>query len=189
MLASGVFQKIPSLLFLSSALLVAGCQSTPQKVEPRFGLETMTLVGSLKFDHGSDSVVGDVVIRYQEPQQFEMLVTKGPTITICHVLADKDNWHIEFPLQHHALSGQGTPGAEELALWVESRKLVAEAIKRAQFADPFTETMRGSYQSGRTFQMELGDFRKIVGEVMATRMTLSCRGCKSSLEIVVHDLR
>ncbi len=128
-------------------------------------------------------------MRYEEPERFEMLVTKGPTLTLCHLVADRDRWQIEFPVPKRTISGSGTPGNEELALWVESRKMVAEAIRRAQSTDPFTETTRGTYKSGRQFEIELSQFRQIVGQIIATRMRLTCQGCASSLEIALHDLR
>lgn len=176
-------------MFLALAFAFAGCASTPKDVSPKFGLQTMVLLGSLKFDHGTNSIVGDVAIRYERPARFEMVVTKGPTITFCHLVADGNDWKIEFPPQNMTLSGSQTPGNEDLALWVESRTIVAEAIQRAQFADPFTETMNGEFKSGHVFHMELSEFRRVVGQILATRLKLTCQGCKSSLEIVVHELQ
>jgi hypothetical protein len=72
---------------------------------------------------------------------------------------------------------------------VESRKMVTEAIHKAQFGDPNTQTMSGEYKSGRTFRMEFSEFRQVVGMVLATRMRLTCGGCKSSLEIAVREMK
>jgi hypothetical protein len=177
------------LLTVTLALGFAGCQSTPTEVNPKFGLATMTLLGTVKFDQGTNSIVGDAAIRFERPDRYEMVVTKGPTLTFCHVVSDGKNWKVEFPMQKRSLSGSETPGNEELALWIESRRAVSEAIERAQFADPFTETMHGEYKSGHLFKMELSEFRRVVGQILATRLRLTCQGCKSSLEIVIREVK
>lgn len=128
-------------------------------------------------------------MRHDEPGKFEMIVTKGPTITFCHLLADGERWHIDFPAENRSLSGQGTPGNEELALWIETHRMVAMAIKRAQNQQDFTETLRGEYKSGRLFHIEMSEFRKLLDQSFPTRMRLTCHGCKSSIEIVVHQLK
>lgn len=149
----------------------------------------MTLLGTVRFDHGTNSIAGDLAMRYERPQRFELVVTQGTTNQFCHLVADKADWKLDFPGQKRSFSGTETPGDEQLALWVESRTIVAEAVQRAQFADEFTETMRGEYKSGHVFLMELSEFRKVVGQVLATHMKLTCRGCKSSLEIVVREVK
>jgi len=189
MLASSVLQNIRLLAFASLIVLMAGCQSTPQKVEPKFGLETLIIHGAVKFDHGTNSIIAEVAIRYQDPGQFEMVVTKAPGVTFCHVVADKDDWQIEFPIQGHKMTGNKTPGNEDLALWIESRRMIIMAVKKAQSANNFTETIHGEYESGYKFRIELSEFRKVVGQVFATRMRLTCEGCQSSIEIAVHDLK
>lgn len=182
--------RISRIVFpLASALLLAGCAGAPKQVNPQFGLQTLALVGALKFEHGTNSIITDVLIRFEDPGRFELIATKGPNMTFCHILADKEDWRIEFPMEKRTLTGHGTPGNEQLALWVETHRMVVMAVKKAQFQEDFTETVRGEYKSGRWFTIEFSEFRRLVGQIFATRMKLTCRGCQSSIEIALRDVR
>lgn len=171
------------------ACLLGGCQGGGKKVDPQFGLRTLTMVGTIQFERGGAIERGDVIIRREEPGKFE-LVAKQSDQPWVRLLADQEDWQIEFAGKPSPRRGHGTPGDEELALWVETHRMVVMAIKKAQFTEDFTETMRGEYESGgRHWVIDLGDFRRVVGQVFATKMRLACKSCKFALQIEIRQLQ
>lgn len=170
--------------------LFAGCQGgASKKVEPKFGIQTLTMIGALKFEHGTNVTITDVFMRMEEPGKFELVASKGPNDVFCHFLADKENWQIEFPAEKRTHTGHGPPSDEQLAVWVETQRMVVTAIKRAQVVDELSEVVRGAYDNGRHYTMELSEFRNVMENIFATRMKLTCRGCQTSIEIKLRDLK
>lgn len=184
----GVPRPLLPFVAIFCGCLLAGCQGGGKKVDPQFGLRTLTMVGMIQFERGGAVERGDVFIRREEPGKFE-LVAKKSDQPWARLLADQEDWQIEFAGKSTPQRGHGTPGDEELALWVETHRMVVMAIKKAQFTEDFTQTMRGDYESGgRHWVIDLGDFRHVVGQVFATKMRLTCKGCKSALQIEIRQL-
>lgn len=169
-------------------LTLVGCQ-TPAPVNPRFGLQTLEMQGTVTWQQGPGSRVGEFVLRFESPGKFELHATADGGEPWCHLLADGDLWDIELPQRNLRRRGTGTPADEEMALWLETRRMVAMAIKKAMFIEDFTEVVRGEYRSRRLYSMELSEFGRVVGQMMATKMKLSCRGCRSSIQMEVARLR
>ena len=181
-----LLQTVGATLLVLGAL--AGCQSGGKKIDPQFGLQTLTMVGTIQFEREGVVEKGEVQIRREEPGKFELIAKRGEEPWV-RLLADMEDWQLEFAGRGEPHRGRGTSGDEELAVWVESHRMVVMAIKKAQFTQDFTQTMRGEYENGgRHWLIDLSDFRHVVGQIFATNMKLTCKNCKSSLHIQITRL-
>jgi hypothetical protein len=107
-----------------------GCAtlSRHQFAEPAGGWQTRT--GQFRFAAPNTSLIADVVVRYSNAGDFELLLSKGPGVTLLSLRQDTSFAEVKGPLARNGWSGPLDRAPKPLRGWLELRDAILHAQDR-----------------------------------------------------------
>src|SRR5712691_2146271 len=115
------------ICLLAAVCCLTSCQTfRHQLTEPAPDWETRT--GQLQYRGPKTALIGEVLVRYSTRGDFELIFTKGPSVTLLTVRQDSKFVRVSGPLARGSWSGPPNETPARLRGWVSLR----EALLRAQ---------------------------------------------------------
>ncbi|HEY3602351.1 MAG TPA: hypothetical protein VGK72_10375 [Chthoniobacterales bacterium] len=81
-------------------------------------------VGQLQYRGPKTSLIGEVVVRYSEAGDFELIFSKGPGVTLLTVRQDPQFVRVSGPLARGSWSGPPNEAPQRLRGWTSLRALL-----------------------------------------------------------------
>ena len=108
---------IRSLPLLAAFALLVACQTPHQFASPTAAWKTH--VGQLQCVTGDKSVIGDVVVRHDGAQQFQLSFASGPGFPLLKLWADQGTMRAEGAFARGSWQGRKSGAPERLRIWSE----------------------------------------------------------------------
>jgi len=119
-----------SFLAAFAIFALTGCAmvSRHQFTEPAGGWQTRA--GQLRFTAPNTSLIADVVVRYSNAGDFELLLSKGPGVTLLSLRQDASFAEVKGPIARGGWSGPLDRAPKQLRGWLELRDAMLHAQDR-----------------------------------------------------------
>jgi hypothetical protein len=117
-------------LAASLAFHLNGCATLArhQFAEPASDWQTRT--GQLRFAAPNTRLIADVVVRYSTAGDFELLLSKGPGVTLLILRQDASFAEVKGPLARNGWSGPIDRAPKQLRGWLQLRDKIINAQDR-----------------------------------------------------------
>jgi len=116
----------PGLAFCLLLVCLTSCQTLRhQFIQP--SPEWQSRVGQLQYRGPKTSLIGEVLVRYSNPGDFELTFTKGPGVPLLTVRQDEKFVRVSGPLARGSWSGPPNETPARLRGWASLRALLLRA--------------------------------------------------------------
>ncbi|HEY5035908.1 MAG TPA: hypothetical protein VII74_02110 [Chthoniobacterales bacterium] len=113
----------PGLLLLAALFCLTSCATLRHQFTPP-APSWQSRVGQLQYRGPKTSLIGDVLVRYNQAGDFELTFTKGPGVPLLTVRQDDKFVRVSGPLARGSWSGPPNDAPHHLRGWVSLRAVL-----------------------------------------------------------------
>jgi hypothetical protein len=150
-----VRRLIRSLPLVAALALLGACQTPHQFAAPTASWKTY--VGQLQCVTGDRSVIGDVVVRHEAPNQFQLSYSSGPGFPLLKLWTAQDTVRAEGTFARGAWQGSKNAAPERLRIWTVLPEIFAAASPTRQNVQAGGCSADAQFQGGRLARLQVRD--------------------------------
>ena len=125
----GRYNMLPAILIGLLIVDLGACTTTShQFAQPTSNWETRT--GQLLYRNPKTTVMGDVIVRFSNTGDFQLMFSKGPGLTLLTLRQDEDFAEVQGPMAGRGWSGRIERAPQQLRGWIELREALIRAKDR-----------------------------------------------------------
>ncbi len=120
------FRARPATLLCTALLCLTSCAGYRHQLATPTP-QWQSRVGQLQYRGPKTSLIGEVIVRYSQAGDFELIFSKGPGVTLLTVRQDNQFVRVSGPLARGSWSGPPNEAPQRLRGWASLRGLLMRA--------------------------------------------------------------